>query len=121
MLSGGLLGDELGGLARSTDGGIGTVGSAMAGRHGAASAQGLPVDMLVGVSTDWVYGFAGRSRCREPQRLLFRLPRAGLSASVHARVYVRTLSLRTADGSIVELEGNRLPITHSKDVIDSLT
>lgn len=121
MFAGGLAGDELGGLAGSAGDAIGTVGGAMAARHGAASARALPVDMLVGVSTDWVYGFAGRSRSREPQQLVFRFPRAGLTATVHARANVRTLSLRAADGSAVELEGNRLPITHSKDVIDALT
>ena len=49
------------------------------------------------------------------------MPRAGLTAKVHQRVNVRVLELiDTAGGSRIELEGNRLPLTHSKDVIDAL-
>ena len=48
-------------------------------------------------------------------------PRAGLSVKVHQRVNVRVLELIHDDsGSRIELEGNRLPVTHSKDVIDVL-
>ena len=40
---------------------------------------------------------------------------------VHARVNVRVLELVNPDtGSKVELEGNRLPITHSHDLIKYL-
>ena len=40
---------------------------------------------------------------------------------VHQRVNVRILELiDTTSGSRIELEGNRLPLTHSKDVIDAL-
>jgi hypothetical protein len=69
-----------------------------------------------------VYGFAGRSRSKEPTDLVFKLPRAGLTAKVHQRVNVRVLELiEDASGSKVELEGNRIPLTHSKDVIHVLT
>lgn len=121
MFAGGLVGDEVGGVLGGAADAIGTVGGALAGARGAARSRGLPPAMLVGVSAQWVYGFAGRSRSRVPQQLVFRLPRAGLEVSVRQRVNVRTLTLATADGSArVELEGNRLPITHSKDVIDAL-
>jgi hypothetical protein len=41
-----------------------------------------------------------------------------LEVKVHARVNVRILELIDAStGSAVELEGNRLPITHSRDLI----
>jgi hypothetical protein len=41
---------------------------------------------------------------------------------MHQRVNVRVLELiDTASGSRIELEGNRLPITHSKDVIEELS
>ncbi len=120
MFAGGFVGDGIGGLAGPAGDAIGTVGGALGARRGMAAAHGLPVDMIVGVSAEWVYGFAGRSRSREPQRLVFRLPRAGLTATVQGRVNVRTLCLTTADGSRVELEGNRLPITHSKDVMEAL-
>lgn len=40
---------------------------------------------------------------------------------VHQRVNVRILELiDQATGSRIELEGNRIPLTHSKDVIDAL-
>jgi hypothetical protein len=121
MFTGGLVGDQVGALAGPAGDAIGTVGGALAARRCVAGAQGLPVDMIVGASADWVYGFAGRSRSREPQRLVFRLPRAGLTATARGRMNVRTLFLSAADGARVELEGNRLPITHSKDVVDALT
>jgi hypothetical protein len=120
MFAGGLVGDEIGGLLGPAGDAVGTVGGALAGARGAAQARGLPPALLVGVSPQWVYGSAGRSRSREPQQLVFRLPRAGLAASVRQRVNVRILPLQATDGSRVELEGNRLPITHSKDVIDAL-
>ena len=52
---------------------------------------------------------------------MFRLPRAPLTAEVHQRVNVRVLEFVDASsGSRLELEGNRLPVTHSKDVIEIL-
>ena len=78
--------------------------------------------MLVGVTGTTVYGFAGRSRHRAPTELVFQVPRAGLTAKVHTRVNVRVLELvHDGSGSAIELEGNRLPATHSKDVIEALT
>jgi hypothetical protein len=69
-----------------------------------------------------VYGFAGRSRREVPAELAFEVPRAGLTAKLHQRVNVRVLELiDDASGSTIELEGNRLPVTHSKDVIEALT
>jgi hypothetical protein len=53
---------------------------------------------------------------------IFRLPRTGLTASVHQRVNVRVLELVDVEtGARVQLEGNRLPVTHSKDLISALT
>jgi hypothetical protein len=44
-----------------------------------------------------------------------------LTAKVHQQVNVRVLELiDTASGSRIELEGNWLPLTHPKDVIDAL-
>ena len=46
---------------------------------------------------------------------------AGAEARIHQRVNVRVLELiDDASASRIELEGNRLPLTHSKDVIDAL-
>jgi hypothetical protein len=114
---GGDLGDELGGVA----GGIGVGAGSIAGMRAADAASGLPGFMLIGVSESTVYGFAGRSRSKEPTDLVFQVPREGLTAKVHQRVNVRVLELiDDASGSRIELEGNRLPLTHSKDVIEHL-
>lgn len=78
--------------------------------------------MLVAVSDTMVYGFAAATRHSEPSRLAFQLPRRGITAKVHQRVNVRVLELiDNASVSRIELEGNRLPVTHSKDVIQALT
>jgi hypothetical protein len=77
--------------------------------------------MLIGVSETTVYGFAGRSRRKEPTDLVFQVPREGLTTKVHQRVNVRVLELiDDASGSRIELEGNRMPVTHTKDVIHLL-
>ena len=114
MFVGGLAGGDLGGS-------VGTGAGALAGMHVADAASGLPPNMLVGVSETKVYGFAAQTRHSEPSSLLFALPRSGLTAKVHPGVNVRVLELiDDASGSRIELEGNRLPVTHSKDVIEAL-
>jgi hypothetical protein len=91
----------------------------VAGTHLHDATTGLPGRMVVGVSDTTVYGFAG-SRAH-PKALVFRVPRDGLEIKVHRRINVRVLELIDAnDGSRIELEGMRLPITHSKDVIQEL-
>jgi hypothetical protein len=115
MFVGGLAGDE---LAGAVGGGAG----ALAGMHAADTASGLPAKMLIGVSASTVYGFAAPTRHSEPTALAFQLPRSRLSATVHQRVNVRILELvDESSGSRISLEGNRLPVTHSKDVIEELT
>ena len=115
-LIGGDVGDSIGGLA----GGIGTAGGYLAGTHAHDAATGLPERMVVGASETTVYGFAGNRA--HPKALAFRVPREGLEAKVHQRVNVRVLELiETDSASRIELEGMRLPITHSKDVIEELT
>ena len=53
--------------------------------------------------------------------LVFRIPRRDLEVKVHKRVNVRILELiETSSGARIELEGNRIPLTHSKDVIQAL-
>jgi hypothetical protein len=101
---------------------VGTAAGSLAGMHASDAASGLPDTMLIGVTATTVFGFAGRSRRKVPTDLAFEVPRAGLRAEVHQRVNVRVLELvDEASGSAIELEGNRLPVTHSKDVIDALT
>lgn len=122
LFAGGLAGGEAGGLLGGAGGSIGTGAGSLAGMRAADAASGLPDKMLVGVSETTVYGFAAPTRHDEPTGLVFRLPRAGLTAKVHPRVNVRVLELiDDASGSRIELEGNRLPVTRSKDVIEALT
>jgi hypothetical protein len=117
-LAGGGVGDRLGGLA----GGIGTAAGSLAGQRAADHASGLPSNVLVAVSAERVYGFDAPSRRSEPRALVFNLRRQDLETKVHQRVNVRILELiDTPSGDSVQLEGNRLPITHSGDVIKART
>jgi hypothetical protein len=116
-IAGGDAAGALGGIADAT----GTAVGSLAGMHAADAASGLPAFMLVGVTATTVYGFAGRSRHAVPTELVFEVPRSRLEAKVHKRVNVRVLELiDEASGSAIELEGNRLPVTHSKDVLEEL-
>jgi hypothetical protein len=78
--------------------------------------------MLVGVTPTHVCGFAAATRHSEAGAIVFRVPRSDVEVKVHQRVNVRVLELiDSTSGSRIELEGNRIPLTHSKDVIDALT
>lgn len=121
MFVGGLAGADAGGLLGVGEG-VGLAAGSLAGMGAADAASGLPAKMLIGVSATTVYGFAAPTRHDEPTALAFRLPRDGLTAVVHQRVNVRVLELiDDASGSRIELEGSRVPVTHSKDVIEALT
>jgi hypothetical protein len=121
LFVGGLLGGDAGGLLGPVGDAVGTGVGALAGMHAADASSGLPNQMLVGVSETTVYGFAAPTRHSEPTALAFQVPRSGITAKVHQRVNVRVLELiDDASGSRIELEGNRLPVTHSKDVIEAL-
>jgi hypothetical protein len=121
LFVGGLLGGDAGSLLGPVGDAVGTGVGALAGMHAADASSGLPNQMLVGVSETTVYGFAAPTRHSEPTALAFQVPRAGITAKVHQRVNVRVLELiDDASGSRIELEGNRLPVTHSKDVIEAL-
>ena len=120
MFAGGLIGGEVGGAFGELGDAVGTVGGALGGTAVNSESRGLPREMLVGASDSTVYGFkmSGGGRRKEPHELVFRVPRAGLDVKVHGRVNVRILELIDAQsGSKIELEGNRLPITHSHDLI----
>lgn len=123
FVAGGLIGDSAGGaLGGSLGGAIGDVAGVLAGTKAASEAQGLPEFMLVGVSASMVYGMRGRSRHKEPDQLVFAVERSGLRSVVHQRGMVRVLELIHDDtDSRIELEGSRVPVTHSKDVIAALT
>jgi hypothetical protein len=121
MFAGGLAGGEAGGLLGEVGEIAGQEAGSIAGMHAADARSGLPAKMLVGVTATMVYGFAAPTRHSEPTALVFQVPRAGLTIKIHQRVNVRVLELiENASGSRIELEGNRLPVTHSKDVIDTL-
>ena len=121
LFVGGLLGGDAGGVLGAVGEAVGTGAGALAGMRAADASSGLPAQMLVGVSEATVYGFAAPTRHSEPTALVFQVPRAGVTAKVHQRVNVRVLELiDEASGSRIELEGNRLPVTHSKDVIEAL-
>ena len=118
--AGGLIAGDIGDAIGAAGGAIGTAGGYLAGIHAHDAASGLPERMVVGVSETTIYGFAGNRA--HPKALVFRVAREGLEAKVHQRVNVRVLELiDTESGSRIELEGIRLPITHSKDVIQELT
>jgi hypothetical protein len=121
MFVGGLLGGDAGGALGGVGEGVGVGAGSLAGTRATDAASGLPDKMLVGVSETAVYGFAAPSRHDEPTALAFQMPRSDVSARVHERVNVRVLELsHDQSGSRIELEGNRLPVTHSKDVIRAL-
>lgn len=121
LFAGGMAGGEAGGLFGGAVESVGVGAGSLAGMHAADASSGLPGNLLVGVSADTVFGFAARTRSKPPTDLVFKVPRAGLTVKVHQRVNVRVLELETAtNGSRIELEGNRVPLTHSKDVIDEL-
>jgi hypothetical protein len=121
MFAGGFIGDELGGALGGLGDSVATVGGAIAGGRIHDAASGLPTWMIVGVTPTQVCGFAAAKRRREAGALVFRVPRSQLEVKVHQRVNVRVLELiDTASGARIELEGSRIPLTHSKDVIEAL-
>jgi hypothetical protein len=76
---------------------------------------------LVGVTDTHVYGFAAAHRSSPAGALVFQVPRDQIEVKVHQRVNVRVLELvDSSTGSSIQLEGNRIPLTHSKDVISAL-
>jgi hypothetical protein len=123
LFAGGMLGGDVGGhLGGNIAGDIGTAAGSLAGQRAADEASGLPATMLVGVSADTVYGFDAPSRRSAPRALVFTVARSNLDTKVHQRFNVRILELIDREsGARIELEGNRLPITHSGDVIKALT
>jgi hypothetical protein len=122
MFVGGMAGGEVGELGGAAGEAIGEIAGVAGGMRANAAGSGMPQWMLVGVTADAVYGFEGRSRSKEPGALIFKAERAGLEVKVHKRVNVRVLELiHPGTGSRIELEGNRVPLTHSKDVIAALT
>jgi hypothetical protein len=121
LFVGGLLGSDAGGVIGGAAEAVALGAGSLAGMKAADAVSGLPDKMLIGVSDSAVYGFAAATRHSEPHELAFQVERAGLTAKVHQRVNVRILELiDEASGSRIELEGNRMPVTHSKDVIEVL-
>ena len=121
--AGAMIGSEIGGEFGDVGDAIGLGAGMLAGRGANATSRGLPMQMLVGASESTVYGFkmSGGGRRKEPHDMVFRVPRKGLDVKVHGRVNVRVLELIESEtGTTVELEGNRIPVTHSHDLIKYL-
>jgi hypothetical protein len=122
LFAGGMIGGDVGGALGEIGESVGLAAGSLGGMRANASSRGLPEHMLVGVTDTTVYGFESRSRRKEPHALVFTAARNDLEVKVHRRVNVRVLELIHEDsGSRIELEGSRLPLTHSKDVIDVLS
>jgi hypothetical protein len=122
MFVGGLAGGSLGEVGGNVGEAIGDVAGVAGGMRANAAASGMPQWMLVGVTADAVYGFEGRSRSKEPGAMIFKAERADLEVKVHQRVNVRVLELIHGESdSRIELEGNRIPVAHTKDVIEALS
>jgi hypothetical protein len=120
MFAGGLIGSEVGGAFGEVGDAIGLAAGSLGGMAAKRETSGLPMHMLVGASDSTIYGFAMArgGRRHEPHDLLFQVPRERLDVEVHGRVNVRVLELIDREtGSKIELEGNRIPITHSHDLI----
>lgn len=121
LFAGGFVGDAIGGPGGELADSVATVGGSVAGMHMHDAASGLPSNLLVGVTATHVYGFVAKTRHSPAGRMVFQIPRNTLETKVHQRVNVRVLELiETTTGSRIELEGNRIPLTHSKDVIAAL-
>jgi hypothetical protein len=123
LFAGGLMGADAGGrLAGGAGSDLGVAAGSVAGQRMSDRASGLPSSLLVGVSAEHVYGFDAPTRHSPPRGLLFKLSRDSITAAVHQRVNVRILELTDREsGDTIALEGNRLPVTHSGDVIRLLS
>jgi hypothetical protein len=123
LFAGGLIGSDSGGrFAGNIGSDIGLATGSLAGQRAADRASGLPSSILVGVSAENVDGFDAPSRRADPRGLGSKLRRSDLQAKVRRRFNVRSLEpIDGPTGDKVALEGNRLPTTHSSDVIKALT
>ena len=93
----------------------------MVGRHAHDAASVLPAQMLVGVSETTDLRVRRADSALRADGLVFQLPRQrgrGEGACPGERRVLELID--TATGSRIELEGNRIPLTHSKDVIHNL-
>ena len=93
MFAGGMVGGDVGGAAGDLAGGLGLGAGMAAGRAASSASSGLPPTVMVAASASTVYGMHARTRRREPDSILFAVPRAGLTVKVHQRVNVRVLEL----------------------------
>jgi hypothetical protein len=121
MFAGGMIGDGVAGVLGGPADSVASVGGSLAGARMHDAASGLPGSMLVGVTATHVYGFAAAHRSSPVGDLVFAMARDRIDVTVRQRVNVRILELVDGStGSTIQLEGNRIPLTHSKDVIDAL-
>ena len=108
--AGGFIGGDLAETLGGAAGAVGTAGGYVAGTRAHDAASGLPEQMIVGVSGTMVYGFSGNgatSRSRLP-----RAARRHRGEGAPARQRARARVDRERERPRIDLEGNRLPITH---------
>ena len=119
--AGGLIGGDVGGVAGSLGDAVGTAAGYAAGTHGP---RARPPGCRIGCSWESrddqpSYGFCREGRrSKEPTDLVFQVPRDRIEVKVHQRVNVRVARARstTRPGRASSSRGNRIPLTHSKDV-----
>jgi hypothetical protein len=90
LFMGGVAGESLGGVAGAAGAAVGTVAGMAGATEATGALRGLPDHMVVGVTADAVYGFAGATKAGS---LAFQISREHLKAVVHQRVDVKVLEL----------------------------
>ncbi len=127
---GAVVGSELGGAAGDTvgqliGGSAGMVaGEASVADHNEDSLKGGTINFVVAVSPTKVYILQPQSSMaitRENLGLAYEFDLATLAVTLHARLYVRTMTLEdTTTGDKLELEGARIGWAHSKQTMKFL-
>jgi hypothetical protein len=119
---GGMVGDEVGDLAGSAAGMV--AGEASVADHNKDAMKGGTVNFVVAVSPAKVYILQPESMMaitRESLGLAYEFDMATLAVTLHARVYVRTMTVEdTATGDKLELEGARIGWSHAKQTMKFL-
>ncbi len=99
-------------------------GEASVADHNDDSLKGGTINFVVAVSPTKVYILQPRSSMaitRENLGLAYEFDLGALAVTLHARVYVRTMTLEdTTTGDKLELEGARIGWAHSKQTMNFL-
>lgn len=99
-------------------------GEASVADHNEDSMKGGTINFVVAVSPTKVYILqpeSWRAITREKMGVAYEFDLATLAVTLHARVYVRTMTLEdTATGDSLELEGARIGWSHAKQTMKFL-